>query len=241
MITMKAFLISIVFAVSTSLGILPASTPFSVMAAHAETATFVTPVSGNAGDVAGLPDGVGVTIAPGETVGLLLSSPFALFEADGVTPVNNAITIFTLSDVGSALGRISFGRYNNGSPTLFHTDDFSPGTQGANIDFNFLAFVGCGDAGGCDYIQISAVSAFNGSSGVTFDAVQFKDVPLASVVTGTAPEPATWLLMIAGFLGLAWRMKARRSDLIARPARRSRRLPSIRPLKGLSYTEMYTA
>lgn len=176
------------------------------MPALADTAVFTEPVSGDPGSVAGNADGAGVSVAPSQTVGLLFSTPFALFEADGFTPVNNNVTIFALSDFGSALATISFGRYNNGNPVFFHAQTFNAPATGADVEFGFLAFVGCGVAGGCDFIQISGLGGFGGSSGFILDAITFSDVALSSV-TATTPEPGMWALMIIGFVLMARRLK----------------------------------
>ncbi len=181
--------------------------------AIADTASFTTEVTGNPGDVGGFADGRGVLISPGETVSLLLSSPFALFANDGFTPINNNVSIFALSDIGSALVDISFGRYNNGNPDLIHTQRFSAGSGGNSVNFAFLAFVGCGNVAGCDFIQFTGVNAFNGSGGVRLDAITFSNVALASV-TGRAPEPRVWALMILAFVLISWRAKATRSKIL---------------------------
>jgi len=167
--------------------------------AIADTASFTTEVTGNPGDVGGFADGRGVLIS--------------LFANDGFTPINNNVSIFALSDIGSALVDISFGRYNNGNPDLIHTQRFSAGSGGNSVNFAFLAFVGCGNVAGCDFIQFTGVNAFNGSGGVRLDAITFSNVALASV-TGRAPEPRVWALMILAFVLISWRAKATRSKIL---------------------------
>ena len=222
-----AVFLALLFASGLTGGFAMNEAPWRMMSpgtAHAATAVFATPTNGNPGSLAGTADGTGVLVAPGQTVGLLLSSPFGLLN--GFTPLNNNVSIFTLSDIGSALGQISFGRYNDGNPTVFHTQNFSTGTNGTEIDFGFLSWVGCGVSGGCDYIRITALDAYNGSAGIVFDAVEFSGVALSSV-TGAAPEPAVWMLMIMGFAFIAGRMKQTRSHHI-KPVI----LPSPRQLPG---------
>ncbi len=187
--------------------------------ASAESATFTTPVSGDAGAVANAPDGAGVLVGTNETVGLLFETPFGQLVQDGpfnVVPFNNNVSIFTLSDVGGAVASVSFGRLgDNGVVDFFHSQDLSTTNSSTAVDFNFLAFVGCGNVGGCNFIQFTTNSAFNGAQGAVLDAITFSDVPL-SFVTSSTPEPATWGLMIIGFGFLASRAKfARRKQRLA--------------------------
>ncbi len=187
-------------------------------AVHADTASFTTTVNGVPGSAAGNADGSGVLVRPGETVGLLLSTPFGLFADDGFTPLNNNVGIFALSDIGSTVASLSFGRYNGGDPVLFHTQNFNTQAAGSSVDFGFLAFVGCGAAGGCDYVEVSGISASNGSSGFILDAITFSDVALSNV-TASTPEPATWFFMITGFFLIALRSKQVRRNRPAKPSK----------------------
>ncbi len=178
----------------------------------AATAVFTGPVGGNPGTVAGPSDGLGILIGIGETIGLQVSEPFGLLGGQGFTPINSNISIFTLTGTGSALGELAFGRYRNGNPQIFHSQRFSTGPSGEEIDLNFLSWIGCGAAGGCDYVSVSTIDGYNGATGITLDAVTFSSVPLTQV-TAPAPEPATWFLMITGFWLTAARAKKFRPRL----------------------------
>jgi len=186
----------------------------SMFASHAiaATAVFTGPVNGNPGIVAGPSDGLGVLIGIGETIGLRVSEPFGLLGGQGFTPINNNISIFTLTGTGSALGEIAFGRYRDGNPEIFHSQRFSTRPSGQEIDLSFLSWIGCGAAGGCDYVSVSTIDGYNGAAGITLDAVTFSSVPLTQV-TAPAPEPAIWLLMITGFWLIAARAKTLRLRL----------------------------
>ncbi len=176
-----------------------------VSTANADTATFVTPVTGDPATVSGGSDGIGVAVAAGQTLGLLVTNPFGLFDSDGFTPLNNNVSIFTLSDFGSALATLSFGRYNDGNSQIFYSQTINAQSSGTQINLNFLAFVGCGVSAGCDYIEITGLSTFNGAR-VILDAITFSDVAL-SKVSATTPEPGVWALMILGFMLIARQLK----------------------------------
>lgn len=191
-------------AIVVGLSTLFSASMFSFTAANADTATFVTPITGNPATVAGASDGTGVLVSPGATVGLLFSEAFALFDSNG-SAINNDVSIFALSDFGSALATVRFGQYNNGTPNFVFTQQINPQPGGAEINLNFLAFVGCGAIGGCDFIEFTGVDNFGGSS-VILDAIAFSDVSLLSVTSAT-PEPGMWALMLLGFFLVALRLK----------------------------------
>ena len=178
------------------------------MPAMAATASFTTSVAGDPSAVAGIANDQGVLVAPGSTVGLLLSEPFAITR-----DIGNDITIFATSSVGGANVDIRFGRFNGGAPTFVHSQTFNASQFTNSVNFAFLADVGCSNLGGCDFIEFSGSGAFNGSQGVILDAVTFANVPLASVTAGT-PEPQIWLLMILAFGLIGWRMKNIRQSLL---------------------------
>ncbi|MEO0613706.1 MAG: hypothetical protein AAFY83_10360 [Pseudomonadota bacterium] len=178
----------------------------------AETATFVTPVT-NGDPVTLLMAGnnAGVVTTPGQSIGVLLSQPFATFASNGFTPINNSVSLAFFTDIGVSVGNIAFGRLENGIFQSYHNQNFSTGSEGVEIDFNFLAFVGCGVNDGCNYFQVTTTSNPGGSSTIFLDSANFNGVELSQLVAASTPEPQIWVLMIAAFAAMGWQLKRRRA------------------------------
>lgn len=173
--------------------------------ARADTATFVQPVA-NPLDIVGAPDLDGVLVPRNMTLDLFFDGTYASSPLD-------AITIFaTNGGRGGSVGRLSFGRWNGGAPTIFHSQNLAAAGP-TSVGLNFLYYSGCGDAG-CDFLRISTVSSWVGSPGFAVDAISLNGSFLdgAQNIVGAAPEPKAWALMIFSFLGVAWRMKAIRAQ-----------------------------
>lgn len=181
--------------------------------ASAETATFVTPVT-NGDPVSLLMAGnsAGVVSTPGQSIGVLFSQPFATYAPDGFTPINNSVSLAFFTDIGVSVGNIAFGRLDNGVFRSIHDQNFSTRSGGVEIDFNFLAFVGCGVNDGCNYFQVTTTANAGGSSTIFLDAANFNGVELSQLVAASTPEPQIWILMIAAFAITGWQLKRRRSN-----------------------------
>ncbi len=148
-------------------------------------------------------DGAGQSVSLGQWFSLLFAQPFGVLKSD-------SISIFTLAPpIGTATLTISFGRFNGGSPTYVDSRTVSAGNT---LTINNLFQKGCSALGGCDFIFIQTTKAKGGATGATVDYVSVNGEP--TEVTAPTPEPATWAMMILGFAGIAWRLKAqRRSSL----------------------------
>ena len=144
-------------------------------------------------------DGAGPLVSLNEWISLLFSTPFGTSKSD-------TISIFTLPPtIGDARLTISFGSYNSGAPTFVWSRTLDAGTS---LTVNNLAQRGCEALGGCDYIFIQTTRQRNGAAGVSLDYVSVNGEP--TEVTEPTPEPSVWALMILGFGGAAWRLKASR-------------------------------
>ncbi len=173
-----------------------AAAPMSALAA---TATFVTPTSMTATDQTALSaqgDSAGFLVGRNQTLGILLDT------AIGVTS-GGSVSVFTLSpELGRAHARIRVGNYNGGSPVFATSRNVR---AGRNRTFNNVFHRGCGLLGGCDYIEIITNRTRRGAAGVEVDYVVVDGEVV--MVTGPTPEPSTWVLMIIGFVAVAWRLK----------------------------------
>lgn len=174
--------------------------------AHAGTATFDASTPYPSGAMTALStsgDNAGQFVSLGEWISLLFSQPFGVSKTD-------TISIFTLAPpTGDARLTISFGAYNGGSPTFVETKTVN---AGGVLTLNNLFQKGCSALGGCDFILIQTTRARNGATGATVDYVSVNGE--TTEVAAPSPEPSTWAMMILGFAGVAWRLKAqRRSSL----------------------------
>lgn len=191
-------------------------------AAEARTATFLEPGRLTPGEIAAVStagDRAGVLIGLEQTFALLFDQPF------GNVRNADSITIFTLAPrAGDARAVISFGVYNNGSPIILRSQNVNAGNS---FRISNLFQAGCVLFGGCDFISITTDRARRGAEGVVVDYIDVNGE--VTEVVAPAPEPAAWALLILGFAGLAWRLKAARR----RPIRAAAR--SARPLGATPY------
>lgn len=183
--------------------ILSACLVFLVAAsAEARTATYDSSMPFAPGPMTALStagDGAGQLVPLGEWISLLFTQPFGVSRRD-------AVSIFTLAPpVGNARLTISFGVYNNGAPIFVDTSTVN---AGGTLTVNNLFQRGCRAFGGCDFIYITTTRQRNGAPGATVDYVSVNGE--VTDVTAPTPEPSVWAMMIMGFAGIAWRLKARR-------------------------------
>ena len=171
--------------------------------AEARTATFdssmpFTPGPRTTLSTAG--DGLGELVPLGEWISLLFSQPFGVSKTD-------TVSIFTVAPpVGDARLTISFGRYFNGSPIFVDTKSVN---AGGTLTVNNLFQQGCSAFGGCDFIFITTTRQRKGATGATVDYVSVNGE--TTEVAAPTPEPSLWAMMIIGFAGAAWRLKARKA------------------------------
>lgn len=164
----------------------------------AATAFFEDPV-GDPSAIVGAPDLRGALTATGDTIRITFDTPYA-------ASIGDSIAIFEAVGPGGSVAQLSFGRWNGGAPTIFHQQNYATGP--GSVSLNFLNWRGCAGAG-CDFLQISTLNSYNGSPGFALDAIAINGAFLTDAVNvaGAAPEPSTWALMIAAFLGVAARLK----------------------------------
>lgn len=144
-------------------------------------------------------DDAGVFVPVGEWISLLFAQPFGVSKSDSVA-------IFTLAPpIGTATFTISVGRFNGGSPTFVESRIVK---AGGGLTVGNLFQRGCSALGGCDFIFITIGKPKGGATGATVDYVSVNGE--LTEVTAPAPEPSVWAMMILGFAGIAWRLKAAR-------------------------------
>lgn len=175
--------------------------------AFAATATFDSSLPFTSGPMTALStpgDGLGELVPLGEWISLLFAQPFGLTSTD-------TVSIFTLPPpVGDARLTISFGNWNGGSPIFVETKSVNAGNT---LTVNNLFQRGCSALGGCNYIFITTTRQRKGATGAAVDYVSVNGEPTA--VTAPTPEPDVWAMMILGFAGIAWRLKARRRQSLS--------------------------
>lgn len=171
-------------------------------AAKARTATYDSSMPFTPGPMTALStpgDGAGQSVPLNQWFSLLFTQPFGVSKTDSVS-------VYTLPSTGGvATLSISFGRYNNGSPVFVDTKSVN---AGGALTVSNLFQRGCSAFGGCDYIFIQTTKTKGGATGATVDYVSVNGE--TTDVAAPTPEPETWALMIIGFAGVAWRLKARK-------------------------------
>ncbi|MFN3960345.1 MAG: hypothetical protein ACK4NP_10575 [Parvularculaceae bacterium] len=191
------------------IGALAAGVLFSAPAA-ARTATFYSSTPYDDAALASLSsatDRAGPTVSLNNWIALLFETPFGTSRSDNVS-------IFTLPPrVGDARITVSFGRLIAGLPVFVETKSFNAGNT---FSIGNLFQQGCFALGGCNYIFIRTTRQRGGAPGAIIDSARDTGEPPA--VVAPTPEPAAWAMMMLGFAGVAWRMKAAR--------RRRRTLPA---------------
>lgn len=170
--------------------------------ANARTATFT---SSSAYDDATLrafsssTDGAGPLVTLDNWIALLFDQPFGTSRSD-------TVSIFTLPPpAGDARLTVSFGRIVAGLPVFVETKSFNAGNA---FTIGNLFQQGCFALGGCNYVFIQTTRQRRGAPGATIDYVSVNGEP--TEVIEPTPEPAVWAMMMMGFAGVAWRMKAAR-------------------------------
>ncbi|NWG70789.1 MAG: PEP-CTERM sorting domain-containing protein [Parvularculaceae bacterium] len=173
--------------------------------AQARTAVYVQPAFVPPAPLSALStrgDNDGYLVPLNQTLALVFSQPF------GKVLNGDRITIYTLAPLtGDARAIISFGLWNNGSPTIFRTQSVNAGNS---LRVSNLFQHGCSLFQGCDYISITTDRARRGAEGAEIDYIDING-EVVDVVAPPAPEPAAWALMTLGFAGVAWRLKAQRA------------------------------
>ena len=176
--------------------------------AQAATAMFTSPQA-NPEDVAGTNDFSGLLVAPGESVALVIDTPFAVNAGDSVTIFRTVFPFTTAT--------IRIGSFNNGTPIIFET--INSGFFGIFNTITGLAAAGCGAVGGCDFIEITTT----GGAPFGLDAIAFQPAgggvefltAVTNPIAAATPEPNSWALMLMAFTLIAWRLKARRNAQVA--------------------------
>ena len=179
----------------------------SVGAAQARTAEFYssTPYGPAAlTSLSSATDKAGPLITLDNWIALLFDQPFGTSRSD-------TVSIFTLPPpAGDARLTVSFGRIVAGLPIIIETRSFNAGNT---LTIGNLFQQGCFALGGCNYIFIETTRQRRGAPGAVVDYVSVNGEP-TDVVEPT-PEPAVWAMMMMGFAGVAWRMKAVRRRRLA--------------------------
>lgn len=146
-------------------------------------------------------DGAGALLTLDNWIALLFETPFGTARSD-------TVSIFTLPPpLGDARLTVSFGRIDGGLPVFVDTRSFNAGNT---LTVNNLFQQGCFALGGCNYIFIQTTRQRRGASGAVVDYVSVNGEP--TEVVEPTPEPAVWAMLMIGFAGVAWRMKAARRN-----------------------------
>jgi hypothetical protein len=148
-------------------------------------------------------DRAGPLVTLDNWIALLFETPFGTSKSD-------TVSIFTLPPpVGDARLTVSFGRIVAGLPVFVETKSFNAGNT---LTVNNLFQQGCFALGGCNYIFIETTRQRRGAPGALVDYVSVNGEP--TEVIEPTPEPAVWAMMMMGFAGIAWRMKAARKRAV---------------------------
>jgi PEP-CTERM motif-containing protein len=173
--------------VMTVMSVMPAKAAISVYTDSSNFGSWADAV--NSGNALGAADGVSAFIPNGGWIAFQMSPSFTVadfvLDIAGVTGANTALFY-----VGQSDGAGYFSALNNRMVTL---------STGVNNLTSAVQSSYCVGLGGCD---VFVLQAWNGTT-ISLDSAM-------GAITGSAPEPSAWALMIIGFLGLAWRMKVMR-------------------------------
>lgn len=149
-------------------------------------------------------DGAGPLLTLDNWIALVFDQPFGTERGD-------TVSIFTLPPpAGDARLTVSFGSLIAGLPVIIETRSFNAGNT---LTIGNLFQQGCFALGGCNYIFIETTRQRRGAPGATVDYVSVNGEP--TEVVEPTPEPAVWAMMMMGFAGVAWRMKAERRRRLA--------------------------
>ena len=165
-------------------------------ASSAQAATTIYTDSSNFG---GWPNAVNSGNAIGPADGLTANVPNFGWIAFQNTPTFSAgnVVLNLASVTGSGTAIFYYGRTNGAGWFSALNNRTVTLSAGINILASTAAQTAyCNGLGGCD---VFIVQAFGGGTSFNIDRV-----------VGPTPEPSTWALMIIGFVGVAWRMKALR-------------------------------
>ena len=168
---------------------------------RAETATFISSSLADSETLSTLStqgDSEGFLVGEGQSLRLLFDTPFATSRRDRVS-------IFTLADTlpgGIARGAIRIGVYNAGDIQIVRSFNF---VSGRRRNLNNLFRRGCGELGGCNFIEIVTRRTTGSAEGVHVDYVTINGEVVS--VIAPAPEPQIWAMMILGFVIVGWRLK----------------------------------
>jgi len=181
-------------------------------AGHAATSTFEAAL-GAAGAAA--PAGDLLSVNLGETARISFSTPFSSV-ADEVVRLSFASPGIQYSfRAGQTIAGVS--------TVVFSQTGLD--SSSSPVNFFSLFFQGC--SVGCDFLEVEVTGVNFGSAPLVISSVGFTSgfgsgptsfVSSIAPVTGTAPEPHMWILMIIGFAGVALQLKqVRRSRNIMQP------------------------
>ena len=140
----------------------------------------------NPNNALGAADGSGAIIGNGGEIVLQFDEWLAAESIDLAVTFNGI----------AAGGTIAIGHVVNGVAVFSPTQNFNVVVGNAlPASFDFSAQCAAISANGCNLLQIQTTGTVF-SSGISLDGV-----------VGSAPEPATWMMMILGFIGIAFRLK----------------------------------
>lgn len=166
----------------------------SAQPAAAATTVFGASVYSTSGNVSGAANALGT--ANGSTATIVrVPGGSSLVLAMGL-PITGAGTVITgarltpTTNVQIAVGTIV------GSVAVFSAN-FALPAAGPNFAMDLTAACKTVSATGCSLLRVSV----NGAPGSGFSL---------DGILGVTPEPSTWVLMILGFAGVAWRLKQKR-------------------------------
>ena len=171
----------------TAMAAMPAKAAISVYTDSSNFGSWADAV--NSGNASGAADGVSAFIPNGGWIAFQVSPDF-----------NVADFVLTVTSItGANTANFYVGR-SNGAGWF---DGLNSRIVALTVGVNSLASAAqssyCAGRGGCD---VFIVQAWSGST-ISIDSA-------LDAITASAPEPSAWALMIVGFIGLSWRMKAMR-------------------------------
>ncbi|MGF1543947.1 MAG: PEP-CTERM sorting domain-containing protein [Parvularculaceae bacterium] len=166
---------------------LPAKASTSFFGASVFSETGVT----DANLAIGAADGAGATIAAGGELVLDF----------GVPLTGEAVSLFALPTDGFSFLSVSLGEVVGGVATFFPGSPLVGLNAGGVLTTDVASSCSFAPGSSCSLIRIQNLFS-TGGEGFVVDAVS---------AVSTVPEPGAWALMLLGFAGVAWRVKAARS------------------------------
>lgn len=153
---------------------------------------------------------IGGVVGPGDTAVTITGSETLALQGQSIVADTGTFNflLFTLTDPGAAFTTAEFtlDAATAGAVSIFAYDQFGDGFGGvfalSDLGSNVFNVVATNN-------QI--IRSIVIMSGAALDDAS--DIRLGGITNALVPEPATWAMMIAGFGGVGWSMRARRRNI----------------------------